>query len=97
MAKMNVKIMTFLKIQVGKSLDVIAKLRKIPEVRQISYITGEYDLMFILAAENTQTLYLKFLNDIDQIPEIIESSSHLIIKEWNQDEGEDLKSEEKRF
>ncbi|MHA1777335.1 MAG: hypothetical protein DRO88_09060 [Promethearchaeia archaeon] len=83
MRKTIVKIMTFVKVEVGKSLEVIAQLQKIPEVQQISYITGEYDLMFILAADNTETINRKFLEEIDQIPAIFESSSHLIIKEWN--------------
>lgn len=82
---MSVKLMTFLKVQIGQSLNVVSKLRQIPEVRQISYITGEYDIMFILEAEKTKDLYRKFVKEIDQIPEIIESSSHLIIKEWEND------------
>lgn len=84
MSEFFVKIMTFVKVEVGKSLEVIEQLQKIPEIQQISYITGEYDLMFILAAHDTQTINQKFIQEIDQIPAILESSSHLIIKEWNQ-------------
>ena len=64
---MTVKLMTFLKIDIGKSLDVIAQLRKIPEVSQISYITGEFDVMFTLEAEATKDLYHKFINEIHMI------------------------------
>ena len=80
---MTVKIMVFLKVEIGTSRLVIKKLQEIPEVNQISYITGEYDIMFTLETNRTKQLYQKFVNDIDAIPEIKESSSHLIVQEWN--------------
>ena len=80
---MTVKLMVFLKVEIGTSRVVINKLQQIPEVKQISYITGEYDIMFTLETNRTKQLYQKFVNDIDEIPEIKESSSHLIVQEWN--------------
>ncbi len=80
---MTIKLMVFLKVEIGTSRVVINKLQQIPEVKQISYITGEYDIMFTLETNRTKQLYQKFVNDIDAILEIKESSSHLIIQEWN--------------
>ena len=80
MRKTIVKIMTFVKVEVGKSLEVIAQLQKIPEVQQISYITGEYDLMFILAADNTETINRKFLEEIDQFPLSLKVPAILLLK-----------------
>ncbi|MHA1519048.1 MAG: Lrp/AsnC ligand binding domain-containing protein [Promethearchaeota archaeon] len=85
---MTIKLMVFLKVEIGTSRICIKKLQKIPEIKQISYITGEYDIMFTLETNRTKQLYQKFVNDIDSIPEIKESSSHLIVQEWNQSDGD---------
>ena len=85
---MKVKIMTFLKVEIGTSRIVIKKLQQFPEVKQISYITGEFDIMFTMETAKTKQLYQMFINDIDVIPEIKESSSHLIIQEWNHSEDD---------
>lgn len=79
---MNVRILTFMKIEVGKTMEVVKELQKIPDVVEIDYITGAYDLVVILEAESPKKLHTVFYHQIDRIPAIISSSSNLLIKRW---------------
>ena len=40
-----VQILSFMKVELGKALQVVQELRIIPQVKEMSYITGDYDLV----------------------------------------------------
>ena len=83
MNEMNkAKILTFMKIEIGKTMNVVELLRKIPEIVEIDYITGEYDLMIRLEANSPKKIHHIFLEEIDKIPWILSSSSNLLLKKW---------------
>ena len=79
---MTVQILTFMNIEIGKTLEVVELLRKIPEVREISYITGEYDLVILLEGGSSADIHNIFTKQIEKIPFIIRSSSNLMAKRW---------------
>lgn len=71
-----------MKIEVGKTMEVVKQLQTIPEVVEIDYITGAYDLVVLLEAESPEKLHIIFYQEIDRIPEILTSSSNLLMKRW---------------
>ncbi len=77
-----VRILTFMKIQVGKTMNVVEELQKIPEVVEIDYITGEFDAVIIIEAPSPKHLHEVFESKIDNIPWILSSSSNLLLKRW---------------
>ena len=79
---MTVRILTFMNIEIGKTLEVVELLRKIPEVKEISYITGEYDLVILLEGRSSEDIHNIFIQQIEKIPFIIRSSSNLLAKRW---------------
>ena len=79
---MVVQILTFMNIEIGKTLEVVELLRKIPEVKEISYITGEYDLVILLQGESSADIHNIFTQQIEKIQFIIRSRSNLMVKRW---------------
>ena len=79
---MSIQIITFMKIKLGKTMDVVQILKDIPEVKEINYITGEFDLAIIIEATNQKKIFVIFSDHIDEIPWIIRSSSNLLLKRW---------------
>ena len=79
---MTVQILSFMKVELGKALQVVEELRKIPQVREISYITGEYDLVMRIEGESSEELHKLFVEQIDNIEAVCEMSSHLLVKHW---------------
>lgn len=79
---MTVRILTSMNIEIGKTLEVVELLRKIPEVKEISYITGEFDLVILLEGRSSEDIHNVFVQQIEKIPFIIRSSSNLLAKRW---------------
>ena len=79
---MSIQIITFMKIEIGKTMDVVQILKTIPEITEINYITGEFDLAIVIETENQKILYQIFSEKIDEIPWIKRSSSNLLLKRW---------------
>ena len=79
---MTVRILTFMNIEIGKTLEVVEVLRRIKEIIEINYITGEYDLAILMEGESSEKIHQIFTEQIEKIPYIIRSSSNLIIKRW---------------
>jgi DNA-binding Lrp family transcriptional regulator len=79
---MTVKITSFLTTLTGKSAQIIEKLKKIPKIVKIQNITGEYDLLIELEADEPEDLAEVFSKHIDNIPGITTVHSHYIMKTW---------------
>jgi len=82
---MVIRILTFMKIQVGKTLDVINTLLLVPQVKEIFYITGDYDLAVRIEGNSPEELHDTFVSSIDPIPNILNSNSHFLIKEFSKE------------
>ena len=78
----TIQILTFMNIEIGKTLEVVELLRRIPEIKEISYITGEYDLVILLEGDSSEDIHNIFTQQIEKIPFIIRSSSNLMAKRW---------------
>ena len=77
-----VQILSFMKVELGKALQVVEELRKIPQVKEMSYITGDYDLVMRIEGESSEELHQLFIKQIDKIEAVSEINSHLLVKHW---------------
>lgn len=71
-----------MKIKLGFTTQVLAALKAMSVVKEIFYITGEYDVAILMEGENENELNEYYLNHIDKIEGIYNSVSHLVIKHW---------------
>ncbi len=77
-----VQILSFMKVELGKALEVVEELRKISQVKEMSYITGDYDLVMRIEGESSEELHQLFIEQIDKIESVREINSHLLVKHW---------------
>ena len=77
---MTIRILTFMKIRLGKIQTAYQKVQEIPEVKEVFAITGEYDLAIILEGESGDKLHEIFAGKLDELEGLIESHSHLVMK-----------------
>ena len=77
-----VQILSFMKVELGKALEVVEELKKIPQVKEMSYITGDYDLVMRIEGESSEELHKLFVNKLDKIEAVREMNSHLLVKHW---------------
>lgn len=83
-----VQIISFMKIILGKTNDVVQALSSIPVVKDIYAITGEYDLAIILNGTEAE-INNCYINQLDKIKGIADSMSHLVIKHLSVNQPED--------
>lgn len=79
---MSVQILIFMRIALGKNDEVFEKLKRIPQIKEIYFITGKYDLAFILEEESPEAIHDLFIEQIDCIDGILKSNSHLLMRRW---------------
>jgi DNA-binding Lrp family transcriptional regulator len=77
-----IRLVCFIKIEIGHTNGVIAALKEIPEVVTIWSITGEYDCIAIIEADTTEALHDVYAKRIDQVPGVAATSSHLVMTTW---------------
>lgn len=80
-----VKILSFLRLELGKTMDVVRELKLIKNVKEIYYITGEFDLVMIIEGSSSEELHDIIVKKIDIINGILQMSSHLLVKRWTFD------------
>ncbi len=80
---MMIQILSFIKLELGKTNDVINALKAMAVVKEIYYISGEFDLAVLMEGNTQEELNEAYLEGIDTIRGIVLSNSHLIIKHWN--------------
>jgi DNA-binding Lrp family transcriptional regulator len=74
-----IKILSLLTTRIDRTEEVIEELRRIPQVKELFFITGKYDIALIIGGASSYEIYSVFTNDIDAIDGIISSESHLIM------------------
>lgn len=72
----------FCQIEHDAMVKVIEQFKKIPEIKRIMSLTGDYDVLAEIETETTDELYDAFANKIDKIEGIINTNTHIIMKEW---------------
>ncbi|MFW9922059.1 MAG: Lrp/AsnC family transcriptional regulator [Candidatus Thorarchaeota archaeon] len=70
-----------LNIELGKTNEVLTKIKKIPGVTSVAVITGEYDIIVRLETLNMNEMYNR-TQEIHLIEGIIETTTSIIQKEF---------------
>lgn len=68
-------------VELGKTNEVLTKLKKIPGVTSIAVITGEFDIIVRLETLNMNEMYNR-TQEIHLIEGIIETTTSIIQKEF---------------
>ena len=77
-----IKVVSFLKVQTGKTADIVEKLKTIDSVKKILSITGNYDIIVELQTPTTDQLYEEFIKKVDVIPGLRKVHSNYVMKSW---------------
>ena len=77
-----IKAYTVLKIKVGMTKAVIDQLMPNKEIREISNVTGVWDLMLEIQAEEMEALNDLIVEKIDLIDGILETNTFVVLKEY---------------
>ena len=64
-------------------VSVIEQFKKVPEIKKVFSLTGDYDILAEIEVESTDELYESFAKNIDQIDGIINTNTHLVTKEFS--------------
>lgn len=67
-------------IEIGKTDEVVAKLREIDQARRISVTTGDYDIVLLLDVKDLEELYEITVQKIAHIPGIRETTTSVVAK-----------------
>ena len=71
----------FFLIKLGKTQEVIDKLRDIPNIISVAIVTGEFDIVAKIIVDDMEQLYLITSNQIHMIEGIIETQTSVIERE----------------
>jgi DNA-binding Lrp family transcriptional regulator len=67
-------------LEIGQTENVLNALKEIPQIKEIFYITGEFDLAIVIEANSNDEIHELFMKKIDKLDGIEVSTSHLIMK-----------------
>jgi DNA-binding Lrp family transcriptional regulator len=67
-------------LELGKTDDVLAALRKIDEATTVAVTTGSYDIVVLLEVNNLEELYEITVQKIHKIPGIKETQTAVVEK-----------------
>ncbi|MHA1338034.1 MAG: Lrp/AsnC ligand binding domain-containing protein [Promethearchaeota archaeon] len=79
---MPLKAIILCKLGISVIEKVIEELKKIPQIKQIMSLTGEYDILIEIITETSEELYDIFAKKIDLIEGIKMSNTHVVMKSW---------------
>ena len=79
---MTVKAIIFCQVEHKAMTKVIEQFEKIPEIKKVFSLTGDYDLLAEIEVESTDELYESFANKIDLIDGINITNTHVVMKEF---------------
>ena len=79
---MTIKAMIFCKVEHMGMVEVLEELKKIPEIKRVFSLTGDYDVLAEIEVESSDELYDSFAKKIDPIPKIIKTNTHMVMKAW---------------
>lgn len=79
--KENLKAYIMLNVTLGKTNEVLDKIKKIPGVTSVAVITGEYDILVRIEGETMEQMY-NTTQEIHLIDGISETTTSIIQKEF---------------
>jgi len=77
---MTIKAAIFIQVTHSAMAKVIEEFNKIPEIKKVFALTGDYDILAEIEVENTDELYNAFSKKIDTIEGIVNTNTHVIMK-----------------
>lgn len=77
---MSAKAFVLIETSVGKTKEVVATLQKLPGVKSVDTVTGPYDVIAVLEAENLNAIGELVTEKIHPIPGISRTVSCLALK-----------------
>ncbi|MFX1339215.1 MAG: Lrp/AsnC family transcriptional regulator [Promethearchaeota archaeon] len=80
---MTVKALIFCQVEHKKAEKVVEELNKIHEIKKVFSLTGDYDILAEIEVDSTDELYESFAKNIDLIDGILETNTHVVMKEFS--------------
>ena len=79
---MTIKALIFCQVHHKEMIRVIEEFKKIPEIKKVFSLTGDYDVLAEIEVESSDVLYDSFAKKIDPIDGKIKTNTHVIMKSW---------------
>jgi DNA-binding Lrp family transcriptional regulator len=79
---MTIRAAIFCQVEHSAMAKVVEELKKIPEIKKIFALTGDYDVLAEIEVEDSEELYNAFAKKIDLIEGIINTNTHVIMKSF---------------
>ncbi|MHA1340253.1 MAG: Lrp/AsnC family transcriptional regulator [Promethearchaeota archaeon] len=79
----KIKAISIVKVEQRKFKQVKEELEKIKEIKRILLLSGEFDIILEIEIADPEDLWNLFVDKIDIIEGIIETNTHVVIKEVN--------------
>lgn len=76
---------SFVNVEQRKFKQVADQLSKISGIKRIILLTGDYDMILEIEIEKMEDLWETFVNKIDPIEGIINTNTHIVMKEYRTD------------
>ncbi|MHA1231419.1 MAG: Lrp/AsnC family transcriptional regulator [Candidatus Helarchaeota archaeon] len=77
-----IKALMVIKAETGKWKDVIESLKGITHIKQISALTGIYDILLEIQVKEMEELNDVILEKIDKIDGIISTNTFIVLKDF---------------
>jgi len=74
--------MSLIKIESKKSAESLAELKKVKQIKNIIFLTGEFDGILEIEVDTMEELYQAFFDNIDKIEGIKETNTHVVMKKF---------------
>ncbi len=69
-------------VQAGQHEDVVAAVRKLPEVLEVHYTTGRYSLLTKVIGRDMDDLYLFLTKKIQKIPSVASTETFMVLNSF---------------
>ncbi|TFG19684.1 MAG: Lrp/AsnC family transcriptional regulator [Promethearchaeota archaeon] len=79
---MTIKALIFCQVYHNAMVKVLEEFKKIPEIKKVFSLTGDYDVLAEIEVESSDELYEAFSKKIDPIEGIIKTNTHMVMKSW---------------
>jgi DNA-binding Lrp family transcriptional regulator len=79
---MAIKALIFCKVEHKAMRKVIDEFKRIPEIKRVFSLTGDYDILAEIEVESSEELFELFAKKIDVIEGIVNTNTHVVMKEF---------------
>ncbi len=79
---MTIKALIFCQLHHKAMAKVVEEFKKIPEIKKVFSLTGDYDILAEIEVDSSDDLYEAFAKKIDLIDGIVNTNTHVIMRSW---------------